>query len=172
MRWFRGDAGLEEKVAEAYELHLQRVWKQLPPTIRRIAGEPGHTLHDGRIRWLQVDLPGSRVLMHVVIDDEQEGQRVLRLKFFNAVIEPQHLLRLEYAVIALFVSPYGTTSTQIRYQEVDLDEAGRYVLRLSLWPFHEFAIHFGRVTLIETPSEQGEVRPGQFDLISEPASLI
>ncbi len=66
------------------------------------------------------------------------------------------LQSIAYAIGATYVTDqWGSTRTKIRAQEVDVAEDGRYLLRLRLWPFHEFEIVFRALSMVIEPSPPG-----------------
>ena len=90
------------------------------------------------------------------------------LQFFGASIIPDNLQKLSYAVSAEFRPSHWSRQrsvTEIRDQEVDVLPGGRYTLRLGLWPFHEFAVHFDGLAITEeSVPERGRARSGQFEV--------
>lgn len=151
MRWFidaayedYDDAAWDRMLADYYA-HVRQIASALPPDLVRLAMEPEFNLHDARFERVEIDLSNSTVTIVVNAGDLQVGYRRITMTFSGAHVVPDNLQRLSYAVLAEFRpsrwSRYRSV-TEIRAQEVDLVAAGRYTLRLRLWPFHEFAVEF------------------------------
>lgn len=169
MRWFTDEAyeaGEWDRLLTDYGAHLDSISPQLPSDLRALATEPSLNLHDARFHEVMVD-PELR-LIELVVDcgDLQVGYRRATLRFEDATLVPDNVQLLAYAVGAEFRSNHwhrGRAVTEIRAQEVDLAPGGRFVLRLRLWPFYEFAVDFAAVSVVEVPlAERSAPRPGRF----------
>lgn len=156
MRWFT-DAAYEDyddaawgRMLDDYYAHVREIAPTLPPDLVRLALEPELNLHDARFERVAIDLRDSTATIVVNAGDLQVGYRRLTMTFTGASIVPDNLQRLGYAVLAEFRpsqwSRYRST-TEIRAQEIDLAANGRYILRLRLWPFYEFAVEFESFSL-------------------------
>jgi hypothetical protein len=145
MRWYtdaayEDDATWDALLAE-YGAHLAGLADSLPPDLRALATNPGLNLHDAEFIEVALDPPSKRVEMVVRLGDADRSW--LALRFRDAEIVPDNYQALAYAIGAVYAeNDWGGVITTIRAQEVDRSD-GRSVLRLRLWPFHEFAIHFG-----------------------------
>ena len=171
MRWLDpdlDDEDWEDRLA-AYSSHLDVIGPQLPAEVLALAREERFDLHDGRFVELDINVPAETV--RIVVDastPEGEWHR-LSLLFEGASVVPDNLQRLGFAVRAEFRptrwSRYRTT-TIIHYQEVDIADDGRYVLRLRLWPFHEFAVLFRKLSSTDASIERPpNARAGNFHVI-------
>jgi hypothetical protein len=140
----------------------------LPRDLAALATNPHFDLHDGRFHEVVVDTAAQAVIMAIECGDLQVGYRRVSLSFNEATVVPDDLQRLADAVGAEFRANHwhqGRTVTEIRRQEVQLLPDGRYVLRLELWPFYEFAIEFSGFSLAEIPmSTRGPARGGRFTI--------
>ncbi len=68
---------------------------------------------------------------------------------------------MAHAVGGSFVTDHwGSTRTIILDQEVELVEGGRFLLRLRLWPFHEFGLTFRTCSLTEAQATIDSGAPG------------
>jgi hypothetical protein len=141
---------------------------RLPRELAALATDPHFALHDGRFYEVAVDTASKVVMMAIHCGDLQVGYRRLLLSFNEATVVPDDLQRLADAVGAEFRANHWhqrRTVTEILRQEVDLLPDGRYVLRLELWPFYEFAIEFSGFSLAEVPmSARGPARAGRFTI--------
>jgi hypothetical protein len=141
---------------------------RLPHDLASLATDPRFALKDGRFHEVAVNTTTSAVTMMIDCGDLQVGYRQLSLAFDGATVVPDDLERLAAAVGAEFRANHWhqrRTVTEIRKQEVDVLPDGRYVLRLWLWPFYEFAIEFSGFSIVSIPmSTQGPVRAGRFTL--------
>ena len=174
MRWFN-DAAYEDdddaawaRILDDYDTHVRQIASVLPPDLVRLALEPEFHLHDARFERVEIDLRNSTVIIVVNAGDLQVGYRRITMPFTGASIVPDNLQRLSYAVLAEFRpsrwSRYRSV-TEIRAQEVDVVDSGRYALRLRLWPFHEFAVEFDGFSLSHEPlAERPKPRAGAFVL--------
>jgi hypothetical protein len=159
MRWFTDDAfELEsagwQRILDDYAAHIDRVLPHLPGNLRALAREPQSGLHDAQILEIAVDSKSGAIDLLVEKGDERR-----KLHFEAAAIIPADLHRLAFAVESDFRASHwssSATATEIRAQEVDVLGDGRYLLRLLLWPFHEFAIEFSSVNLVDAPAERGQ----------------
>ena len=171
MRWFTDaasdvdDANWDRRVS-AYSEHLANIAPRLPRVIRALATDPALDLHDGRFELVDVDLEAGRVTMLIGAGILDVGYRQLSLRFDEATVVPENLHLLAEAIGASFRPNHwrrGRGVTEIRYHEVDLLPDGRFVLRLRLWPFHEFAVEFGAFSYSEVPlPARPAARPGRF----------
>jgi len=159
MRWFTDAAYTYENEADwntmldSYYAHLQKIEAGLPRSLAALALEPRLNLHDAAIRSIDVDDAAHTVTMRVVAGDLQVGYRDLILVFRGATLAPDNLQLLAFALGARYQTDHwGEVTTIIRAQEVDVDPEGGFILRLRLWPFHEFAINFTAFELEESPT--------------------
>ena len=171
MRWLTDaaadvdDADWDRRVS-AYSEHLADIAPRLPRVTHALATDPVLDLHDGRFELVEVDREAGRVTMVIDAGALDMGYRQLALRFDEAAIVPDNLWLLAEAVGASFRPNHWRRErgvTEIRYQEVDLLRDGRFVLRLRLWPFHEFAVEFGAFSYSEVPiAARPAARPGRF----------
>jgi len=124
-------------------------------------------MHDAYPIDIDINVPAETV--RIVVDattPEGEWHR-LSLFFEEAAVVPDNFQRLAFAVGAQFraTDAFGPTATIIHYQEIDLADDGRYVLRLRLWPFHEFEVWFGRLATTDVPSERPRRPRGNLHVI-------
>lgn len=171
MRWFTDDAyeaeeGDWDRVLAGYQAHVDSISPQLPPDLLCLATQPRLNLHDARFREVRVDREAAAVDLVADCGDLQVGYRRITLRFESATIVPDNLYLLAEAVGAEFRSNHwhrGRTVTEIRAQEVDLGDDGKFVLRLRLWPFYEFAVEFAAISLDEVPlAERSSPTAGRF----------
>lgn len=172
MRFFTDDAELDEdewdrRVGE-YSTHLASIKGRLPAGAVALATDPALDLHDGRFVLVELDRAMQRLTLVVDVGSLQVGYRRLSLSFDDIQIVPDNLHLVAEAVGASFRPNHwhtGTAVTEIRWQEVDIEADGRFVLRLRLWPFHEFGIQFRALsfTFEEHPTRPA-TRPGRFVL--------
>jgi hypothetical protein len=166
MRWYtdaayEDDATWDVMTAE-YGVHLGRIADTLPTDLRALATEPDLNLHDAEFIEVAVDPPSRRVEMVVRLGDANRS--CLALRFRDAEIVPENYQALAFAIGAIYAeNDWGGIITVVRAQEVDRSE-GRSVLRLRLWPFHEFAIHFGSMSLERREPAPDPKGPGRFIL--------
>ena len=127
-----------------------------------MATNPRYHLHDAMIRELRVDRDGRTFDMRLRV----VGGIKVRLRFDDADLVGEHLQSLAFALGAQYMSLHGTaTYTEVIAQEVELASLGRFLLRLRLSPFHEFAIEFGSMTLrVVRGKDEGEARPARLVL--------
>jgi hypothetical protein len=94
------------------------------------------------------------------------GYRRLDLRFAAANIVPDNSELLADAIGAEFRANHWhrhRAVTEIRAVEVDLLAGDRFTLRLRLWPFYEFAVEFGALSIGESPLDgRGPARAGKF----------
>jgi len=62
---------------------------------------------------------------------------------------------------------WGTTRTVIRAHEVDRGPDATFMLRLRLWPFHEFALAFRSMSLAVEHVAVDDDQPGAFLLADD-----
>jgi len=133
-----------------------------PKALRHFA-EPSYYLHDARIRLVQIDPDDRTADLAVEVGRDRLGDRRLQLHFRDAEVVPPQIQSLEMAVTAEFHREGGSTFTDIIDEEIDEARDGRFVLRLRLWPFHEFAIELGAFEFEEETLPDGVFRgPGRF----------
>jgi len=170
MRFFTDEAERDDgewgRRVSAYSEHLATIKSGLPEDLKALATEPAFDLHDGRFVLVELDRTTKRLTVLVDVGSMQVGYRRLSMTFDAAEIAPDNLHLLAEAVGASFSPNHwhtGIAVTEIRWQEVDIKSDGRFVLRLRLWPFHEFEIRFGAVSqsVEELPSRPA-ARPGRF----------
>ena len=115
-------------------------------------------LHDAHPVDIDIDVPWRPVRIVADASTPAGEWHRLALLFEGAAVVPDNFQRLAFAVGAAFrkTGPFGPTTTVIHYQELDIAADGRYVLRLRLWPFHEFEVWFRRMTSTDAPVD----RPG------------
>ena len=169
MRWFTDEALANDdidwnEVVADYSAHLVEVAARLPVELRSLATDPRFDLKDGRFREVTVDRTAHEVVLVIDCGSLQVGYRQLTLRFAGAAIEPDNLQLLAKAVGAEFHDGHQTPEpsvTEIRYVEIDLLPNARFVLRLRLWPFHEFAVAFAALSIAEvTLDGRGPSRAG------------
>ncbi len=173
MRWFtdaayEADDDVWDRTLAEYFAYVREIEPSLPPDLARLALTPELNLHDARFEAVDIDLDADTVAIVVIAGNLQAGYRRLSMQFSGARIVPDNLQRLGYAVRAEFKQSHWSrhrTVTEILAQEVDVAGDGRYVLRLRLWPFHEFAIEFDGMSLTEeSVADRGPARAGSFDI--------
>jgi hypothetical protein len=164
MRWLDPDLvddDWDERLAD-YDAYLAKIGHRLTPEVLAIASDPRFALHDSTFAEVIVDFRDDSITMLIDAGDLQVGYRRLNLRFEGAEVVGGNVQAFGYAVIAEF--PNGTqrkstlSVTVIRYVEVDLLDEGRFVLRLRLWPFHEVAIAFNRLSIDESPGRHARAR--------------
>jgi hypothetical protein len=171
MRWFndeayQGDDAAWSALHADYSAHVARIASALPPDLRGLATEPRFDLHDARFISVVVDHEAETIEMHLALDDD----RALRLAFAGATFVEENLQAIAYAVGGTFATEHwGTTRTVILAQEVDIAEDGRFALRLRLWPFHEFALVFRSLSLVEQSAPPDDGQPGALLFTDEEA---
>lgn len=104
---------------------------------------------------MYVDRVAGVVILTIHCGDHKVGYRRLTIRFSGATIVPGNVQLLAYAVGAEFTANHwhdAMTVTDIRACEIDVDVPDRFVLRMRLWPFHEFAVEFADLSITETPS--------------------
>ena len=171
MRWFTDaayegdDDDWDPRVAD-YSAHLAAIAPRLPPDLAALATDPRFDLHGGRFQKVTVDLEAQEVAMVIECGNLEVGHRLLTLRFGGATIVPDNLRSFADAIGAEFRASQWhqrRTVTEILAQEVDLLPDERFVLRLRLCPFYEFAIEFTALSLADTPlSVRGRARAGTF----------
>jgi hypothetical protein len=168
MRWFTDEmydwsgADNDEDLAwnamlAAYWTYVTAIADQLPKDLAALATEGRLNLHDAWFEEVRWDREASTIDMRVVV-----GALRLRLHFGDAAFTSEDVQKTEFAVEAAFGESPWVTRTVIRAQEVELAGTGRYLLRLRLWPFHEFGIEFGSFSLSEESAPADGQRPGRF----------
>lgn len=171
MRWFtdavyEGEDDDWDRSVGGYATRLAEIVPRLPADLAALATDPRLDLHDGRFQEVTVDLEAQEVTMVIDGGDLLVGYHRLTLHFRGTTIVPHNLQRLAAAVGAEFRANHWhqrRTVTEIQAQEIDLLPDGRFVLRLRLWPFHEFAIEFAMFSLAEAPlTGRGLERAGRF----------
>jgi hypothetical protein len=170
MRWFTPEAYaadddtiLARAVAD-HAAHLATIAPELPKSLVLLATDPRHHLHDGRFQEVVVNATAQRIAMSIDCGDLQVGYRRLHLQFGGATFAPDDLQRHAAAIGAEFRPNQWNrrrSVTEIRDVEVDRLDDGRFVLRLGLWPFHELAIEFNELAVVEEPLlDRGPTRAG------------
>jgi hypothetical protein len=117
----------------------------LPPNLAALMTDPRLSLHDGRFHEFTVDTRSSAITIAIDCGDLQVGYRRLTLSFEGASIVPNDLRLLADAVGAQYRPNHwhqGRTVTEVLEHKVADLPGGRFVLRLRLWPFYQFAIEF------------------------------
>ena len=145
---------------------MAEVAVQLPTLLAALATDSRLDLHDGHFHEVKVNREARTMVMVVDCGNLDVGYRRLTLRFQGAAIAPDNLLLLADAVGAEF-RPNDwhrePTVTEIRWVEVDLMPDRRFVLRLRLWPFYQFAIEFNALSIGEEPLEgRGPNHAGRF----------
>lgn len=174
MKWFDDRAhetgGSALRRAEArYRKHLSGIRASLPAEAQRLATDPSLELRGGRFRKLTVDTSARRVELIVSSGDLRLGYRDVQLAFAAARIIPDDLRTTADAVTAQFGSTHWHPSgavTEIRDSEIDRQSERRWILRLRLHPFHEFAIVFGQLSLVAVDVAERPTGPGVFHLVT------
>jgi hypothetical protein len=173
MRWLDPDLDDEDwdrRLAE-YSAHLDALTPSLPPEIVDLARNARFDLHDAQFVEVAVDVPAETVrLVADAATPEGEWHR-LSLFFEGASVLPENFQKIAFALGAEYraTGGFGPTETIIHYQEVDRAADGRFVLRLRLWPFHEFEVWFRGVTSTDRPSARpSRGRRGTLRLIPSP----
>jgi hypothetical protein len=159
MRWFTDEAREDdgdawERAGAAYSAHLTAIAPRLPQDLARLAKDPRFDLDGGRFHEVHVDRRGGVVILSIDCGNLQVGYRRLTIRFDDAAIVPDDLQLVAYAIGAEFTPNHwhdGTTVTDIRAFEIDLVAPRRFTLRFRLWPFYEFAVEFGDLTMSEVP---------------------
>ncbi len=167
MRWFT-DAAFESDEAGwqdtllRYERHIAQLVDRLPADLRTLATDPHMNLHDAVISRLVFDRRRRRVELTAHLDKTQTV-----VEFEEAELYPADLRATSFAVGAKYQSSrWGNTTTRIRAQEIDIAEPAKYVVRLKLWPFHEFAIEFSQISLRRSQGrDMATDAPGEFVLV-------
>lgn len=143
----------------AYASHLDSIASRLPPDLAALATAPHLNLHDATLREVSVEPEAGEVMIDATLFDD----RRLALRFHGAAVIPDEVQTLAYAVGAEYhTEHWGTAVTVVRAHEVDILDDGRFVLRLRLQPFYEFAVGFRAMELDEAPASATSGRPGQF----------
>ena len=138
----------------------------VPNPIESLQEDAAFSLHDGEIQELTVDRQGRRVHLVVHSGNLQVGYWFLTFEFRDACIVPENYQLLAFAIGARYRSDHwGNTVTVIRRQELREHE-DRFVLRLTLWPFHRFAIDFATVAINQEPAGPFANKPGAFRFTS------
>jgi hypothetical protein len=173
MRWFTeeardGSQDLWDRAQADYAAHLATIAPRLPVQLAKLAMDPAFDLHDGRFQEVSADLDAGRIAMTIACGDLQSGYRSLTIRFDGARIFPDETKRLAEAVGAEFRANHWHQQravTEVLDQEVDLLPDGRFVLRLRLWPFYEFAVEFSKISVALTPlKDRPRARAGRFHL--------
>lgn len=171
MRWFTDEAYANDdtdwdEVVAAYSAHLAVIVPALPAALAAVATDARLDLHDGRFQEVTVDREAQKIVMVIDCGNLQVGYRRLTLQFDRAAVVPDNLQLLAEAIGAEFRSNHwhqGRSVTEIRVVEVDVLPGGRSILRLRLWPFHQFAIEFGALALTEEALDaRGREQAGKF----------
>jgi hypothetical protein len=163
--WHGADTTDEEcnRISTAYWEHVRKDSLAWPVALRRFAVEPHYYLHDARIQLAALDPDERTIDLTVEVSRQDLGARRLVLHFRDAVVVPPNIRALEMAITAEFHREGGSTFTDIIDEEIDTAAANRFVLRLRLWPFHEFTIEFGAFEFDEEPLTGPVFRgPGRF----------
>lgn len=138
----------------------------LPRDLARLATDPLLDLHDGRFQEVTVDTAAQAVMMVINSGSLQVGYRRLTLTFDQATVVPDNLQLLAEAVGAEFRANHWhqrRAVTEILTHKVEILPEGRFVLRLRLWPFYQFAIEFSGFSLVEARmAGRGPARAGRF----------
>lgn len=176
MRWFTDEAydawGDDDEVSwdamlASYTAHVAAIASSLPADLRALATEPRLHLHDARFVSVVVDREAETIEMLLALFDD-EG-RALRLSFGEAAFVEENLALIAQAVGGSFTTDHwGSTRTIVMAQEVDLADDGQFVLRLRLYPFHEFGLTFRSFSLVEEAAPPDEGQPGAFVFADEP----
>lgn len=158
MRFFTDDAERDDaewgRRVSAYSKHLASLTGRLPDEVMALGTDPRLDLHDGRFVRVDINRAADRVSMVLDIGSLQVGFRRMSVTFDDAEIVPDDLHLLAEAIGATFRPNHwhrGTAVTEIRWHEVDVLPDGKFVLRLRLWPFHEFSVEFGMLTYTTEP---------------------
>lgn len=159
--WTNGDDASWEAMLAAYDKHVATIAPRLPPDLRRLATEERLHLHDAEFTSVVVDREAETIEMVLWHHDD----RALRLRFGGATFVEEYVQLIGYAVVGTF----GETRTCILAQEIEIADDGRLVLRLRLWPFHEFGIIFQSLELAEEPVVTARGEPARFSYANEPA---
>jgi hypothetical protein len=168
MRWYRqphlpGDPEWQESDA-AYADHLRVLRPRLPPPIVALASEPAFHLSGGRIAEMTMNTRSQTIGLSVDVGDAQVGYRRAHIHFSAATIQPDDLRLTADAIGATFRPNHWHPRATSEVLATEVDLAGdRYVLRVRLWPFHEFELEFAAITMSHEELEaRPPVRPGQF----------
>jgi hypothetical protein len=142
------DAACEAATA-AYEEHNDVILPLLPEQLRVFAGEPGPdgylSLHDGRPEWWAY-VPGQSLTLQIFCPlDEPSGYRRVTLQYRGSV----ELRDADEGELAAWLDD---PKTEFLFQEIDIDDGGRFEHRHLLWPIGEFGVRFSDATSISAPA--------------------
>ena len=174
MRWFTDTAYPSADDAEwdamiaAYSSYVARLVERLPPDLATLATDPELNMHDASVHTLHVDLAAGALDMVVYLyNGKALTCRFSGVTFRGADGSEDDLQSIACAIGATYVTEHwGTTRTQIRAQEVDVAEDGRFVLRLRLWPFYWFEIVFREISIAIEPTPPEAEPAGTLGLAS------
>lgn len=144
----------------------------VPPDLAALTADPRLSLHHGRFHEVTVDTRDGLITIAIDCGDLQVGYRRLLLAFEGASIVPDDLQRLAEAVGAEFRANHwhqGRTVSEVAGHKVGVLPDGRFVLRLQLWPFYEFAVEFSGFSTTETPMmDRRPARAGRITFVRHP----
>jgi len=132
---------------DAYWRHIDSLVAQLPATVRRLAKHVN--LHDGLVRRALVDRRAGSLALELRCGDLQVGYSDTDLVYSGVDFSSVDLALLEKRA--------GDPETELLYDEVDLDDAGRFVHRISFEPHGEVDIRFSALRIREIPRSDREI---------------
>lgn len=144
MKWFtRGWQAGEfseaetERIRHSYWEHIRSISARLEPAVAKLACEIN--LHDAIIEQVHVYAHEQRLVLSLVAGDQQGGYREVVLEYFGVEIGARYLDMLRQRC--------RDRETEILYDEIDIDQDGKYVHGLLFWPEGEVSIWFKHLKL-------------------------
>jgi hypothetical protein len=136
---------------EAYAARIEDIKSQLSPEMSELATSTVN-LHDGLIRHVALDRPARRLSLGLRCGDLQVGYFDVDLVYADVDLNLLNSAVLE----AIATDP----ETELLYNEIDLESAGRFVHRIIFWPrpMREIEVVFRSLMVSIEPRHDRKVR--------------
>lgn len=137
------DEGRSEQDEAAYQAQLAQWWQEMPYSIAMLAR--GISVHDGKIRRFGIDRARRTAHLRIRCGWIQVGYYDLDLRFRGVWFPGTTVAKLER------LAARGPTTPDALHEEIDRDDAGRWIYRIKLWRDREVQITFTDLALEMTP---------------------
>jgi len=142
LRWHGDLDGEKERAEEEYQARIDS-WSGLPLALWAL--NAGISIHDGKVRRFVVDRTHKTAHLRIRCGWIQVGYYDLDLRFRGVWFPGTTVAKLERLAAR---APNGPDAL---HEEIDRDEAGRWIYRIKLWRDREVQITFTDLALEMTP---------------------
>lgn len=139
-----------DAVVESYERRVAVLLPRLPQALRDLTATI--SIHDGLIRRVEVSPAQASLELHLRCGDLQVGYFDLDLMYRGVEFSRLDLMTLAAAA--------RDRRTEVRYEEVDVEDDGLFVHRLLFWPHRAIELVAKEVHMVRTPRSDRSVLVG------------